>query len=148
MSRLFPELDEEATVSNVKQLLSKYHHIRGVAQRPVGQLKSAVISDMLRGDSYGNHVENDYIAGISAQQVEVNCRFAIDAIENYEYRQILHDKYIGYSKKDVAIMNELNLPEKTFYRHFKQACLSFAEIYGIQELRVFKSDSKVTVERQ
>lgn len=140
MSSLFPEVDEEATINNVKQLLSNYHHFRALAHRPIGQLKSTVISDMPRDDSYGNRIEDDYVNGFSAQQIEVNCRHAIESIENDEYRIILHDKYIGMGKTDQAIMMDLNLAKKTYYRHAKRAYLTFAEVYGIQELREFKTE--------
>lgn len=137
MSSLFPEVDEEATINNVKQLLSNYHHFKALSRRPIGQLKSTVISDMPKGDSYGNRIEDDYVNGFSAQQIETNCRYAIEAIENDEYRVILHDKYVGF-KTDQVIMDDLHLAKKTYYRHAKRAYLTFAEVYGIQELRKFK----------
>ena len=134
---IMPQIDERATVKNVKALLENYNVFRNMAKRRAGQLKSTVITDMPTGNRYGNHVEDEYIENVSAQQVEAHCRHAIEAIENDELREILYFKYIrGY--KHVAVMVELGIPERTYFKHLEKACVIFAEIYGIQELVVYQ----------
>lgn len=138
MSSLFPEVDEEATIGNVKDLLNDFHRIKRSAKRATGGLKSPVFDDMPKGTGGDNQAENAIVEHVSAQQIYYNIVYAIESIEKDDLRQILQCKHIRYGMTDEMVWMELAISESTYYRRLKQAYLTFAEIYGIQELRVFK----------
>lgn len=137
MSSLFRELDEEATIANVKNLLGNYHRIRRNAKRNVSDLQSPTITDMPKVQSVDNGIEKQIVDRVSAQMIYTNINFTIAAIEQEDLKQILICKFIKYDMSDTNIQDELSLSQATYYRRFRGACLTFADIYGMQELRVF-----------
>ena len=135
----WPEVDEEQTIENVDGLLKDYPHYRMRAKREAGLLRSPSMDGMPRADSYDNRVEEEYVSHVEAQQVELNCRYAIESIEDNELRTILHDKYMRGDTNEAIMIKLNNMPKETYRRRWHNACLTFAEIYGIQELQVFKT---------
>lgn len=134
-TRYFYVDDNQKTIENVKALLRKYPRYKRISKRKAGQLKSPSMDGMPRSDSYGNQIESKIINQIEAEQIVMGCQYSIEAIEDSECRKILYDKYIkGY--EDTAIRLSMHMAERTYYRKLKTACLSFADVYGWQELRV------------
>lgn len=139
----FPKVNKEATVKNVDELLKEYPHYRLRAKREAGMLRSPSMDGMPRADSYSNRVEDEYVSHVGAQQVELNCRYAIQAIEDDEQRTILHDKYLRGDTNEAIMIKLNNMPKETYRRRWHEACLTFAEIYGIKELQVFQTSKVV-----
>lgn len=141
------EYDEEATVKSVKTLLGSYKKMNNFAKRYNSidemSLQSTEITDMPSAHAVANSAEDKLIRAISPGVVTkwhcVHCRHAIEAIEDDDQRYILYHKYIK-NQTSTAISIELNLPKETYRRHLHEACLTFAEIYGLEELRIKKGE--------
>lgn len=142
------EYDEEATVKSVKTLLKQYRSMHNFAKRASGvddmALQSVEITDMPRAQNFENSAENKLIRAISpgvlAKWHCVHCKNAIEAIEDEEQRTVLQDKFIK-GDTNTAISLKLSIEKATFQRRLFNACLTFADIYGLEELKIKKGSN-------
>lgn len=132
MESIFKNVDEERTIANAKRVLKKYRIWRLRARKVNFNLQSPAIDGMPKSPSYGNTIEDK-------QSEKNNANFMADLIidvinsitvdeQTATYSELLKLFYIKrYSK--TRCMVELNISDKTFNKHLKQAELMFAEMY-------------------
>lgn len=136
------EQDKEATIENVKSYLGDYHYYKSISKRETRiDLKSPVISDMPSNRSTDNLMEERIVDETDekwiAEMIVAHCEGAIDAIEDEKKRKILSDRFIGHNSM-LSISLDIGCAESTCNEWFKEACLTFADIFGLEELRVYK----------
>lgn len=136
------EQDNEATIENVKAYLGDFHYYKAVSKRETRiDLKSPVITDMPGNRSTENRTEERVVDKTDekwvAEMIVAHCEHAIDAIEDDKKQKILHDRFIGHSSM-LGISLDIGCAESTCNEWFKEACLTFADIFGLEELRVYK----------
>lgn len=139
----YTDLNEEETIQNVKSLLNAYSLFKelGMRSNSVSEmdLQSPTMSSEPKAPNVRNSLEDRTLEAISesadAYWHEVHCRHSIEAIQDEELRLILKKKYIE-NDTNVAIQYDLHLPKETLRRKLREACLTFANIYGLEELRV------------
>lgn len=134
--------DNEATIENVKSYLGDYHYYKAISKRQTRlDLKSPVMTDMPSNHSTENHIEQRVVDKTDekwfAEMIVAHCEGAIDAIEDDDKRKILKKRFIRHESM-LGIAMEIGIAESTCNEWFKEACLTFADIYGLEELRVYK----------
>lgn len=125
------KLDKAATIQNVKDLLSEYHHFRNLA-KGLELLGSAPTFDELP------EIINLYepLSRIDALQLKLNCDNTIKMLTG-DAGRLLTLKYVQYGNSERVIVSKLGISSTTYYDHLKTACLSFAELFGLLELQEY-----------
>lgn len=135
---LLPELDKQKCRDNAREVLKQYRRKARIAGQPLSNLKSPVVTDMPRSDSYGNRVENVYVKGADA---------AIDLakIENAVYLlcqtsfETLYYTYMTLDRHpDYAIAGEMGVSLSAFKKYRNEALIEFLEAYEHGKLLCYK----------
>ena len=163
---LVPELDENRTKENVRELLKDYRHMKRMAtfsgnDRQYDTLKAIQYDDMPRSDSNRNGSEHQMIKRLrqvsKISQGYTKRVYAVDraiaALPTISGQILL----LGYCSKDRHSMNEIAAKIKGYrvnelgeYEEFfytvknierlkSKALIEFAEAYGDGELLAFKN---------
>ena len=78
-NELFPQVDEKATIDKVKHFFKvQLPTMQRYSHRNVSGIKSPVITDMPKGGSVNNQMEETLTQRLYAEQVVARCREAID----------------------------------------------------------------------
>lgn len=121
-------LDEHATIQNVKEVLTHYQTFKNMAK---GIELASTMPPAINVDS------EQPLSRIDALQLKLNCDNVIQNMPGDECR-LLKLRYVEYGHSDNDVMRELNLSKSTYTRYKNRACLEFAELFGLIELRVYK----------
>ncbi|QAS70243.1 hypothetical protein DLJ48_06760 [Oenococcus sicerae] len=144
---LLAELDEKATIENVRSFFKAVHNRPSKFERLVTQagsstddLKSSVWSDMPKSPSAGNSQENKLARRLEAQSKLDACVNAIRAMP-LKYRRLFISYYIDniYHERlwsDIAEMHHLSRTEAN--EHMNKALYYFADGYlGDDDFHVY-----------
>lgn len=139
MNELFPQVDEKATVTKVKRFLKKrLPQMQRYSHKDISGIKSPIITDMPKGDSFSNGSEETITQRVYAGQVVDNVVTALKSCDAIS-RRLLIDVYIDEPKTPDYLEMEALGYEKTRYQFYKnRACLQFADSFMIEDLHVFK----------
>lgn len=127
----FPFLNQKATIKNAKRILRDYYDYHNLERSLKLSIKSPIISDMPKAAPVGNSQEEKLTEKFEVRNYSTfYCkliRSVVEAMENEDYRTIIHDTYLGDCKTAVSIMMKLNLAPAQFYRMKNDALLVFAQ---------------------
>lgn len=136
MDELFPQVDEKKTVAKVKHFLKhSLPKMQRYSHKDISGIKPPIITDMPRGGSVGNKVEETITQRLYAGQVVERSREAIaccDAIS----RQILWAVYVKENTITAAQL-ESGYGETRFRYYKNRACLQFADAFMVEDLHEF-----------
>ncbi|WP_054748010.1 ArpU family phage packaging/lysis transcriptional regulator [Lentilactobacillus rapi] len=136
---LFPEVDEKATVKQVK---SFFEHtipkMERYAHQNIIDIKSPVISDMPKGGQHGNSSEETIVKHLYAQQVLERTVQALGHCTDMS-QKIIKRLYFSYNKPyDYQLMNDLGYGENRYYFYKNKAffrvcgCILFGRFTYLQ----------------
>lgn len=139
MDELFPQVDEKKTVSKVKHFLKhSLPKMQRYSHKDISGIKSPIITDMPKGGSVNNQMEETITQRVYAEQVINSVVAALKSCDTIS-RKLLIDVYVGKSKMPDYLEMEALGYEKTRYQFYKnRACLQFADSFMIEDLHVFK----------
>ena len=136
MDELFPQVDEKKTVANVKHFLKhSLPKMQRYSHKDISGIKSPIITDMPKGGSVNNQMEEALSQRLYAEQVVARCREAIDCCDAIS-RQILWAVYVKDNTITAAQL-ESGYGETRFRYYKNRACLQFADAFMIEDLHEF-----------
>lgn len=136
-NELFPQVDEKATIDKVKHFFQvQLPTMQRYSHRNVSGIKSPVITDMPKGGSVNNQMEETLTQRLYAEQVVARCREAIDCCDAIS-QKILWSIYVKENTVTAAQL-ESGYGETRFRYYKNRACLQFADAFMIEDLHEFK----------
>ncbi|MGO2063407.1 MAG: ArpU family phage packaging/lysis transcriptional regulator [Latilactobacillus curvatus] len=136
-NELFPQVDEKATIDKVKHFFKvQLPTMQRYSHRNVSGIKSPVITDMPKGGSVNNQMEETLTQRLYAEQVVARCREAIDCCDAIS-QKILWSIYVKENTVTAAQL-ESGYGETRFRYYKNRACLQFADTFMIEDLHEFK----------
>lgn len=125
-------LDEHATIQNVKEVLTHYQMFKNMAKWL--ELTNTIPTI----ENLPKYIDIEQpLSRIDALQLKLNCDNVIQNMSGDECH-LLKLRYVEYGHSDDYVMRELELSKSTYTRHKNSACLSFAKLFGLIELQVYK----------
>lgn len=136
MDELFPQVDEKKTVAKVKHFLKhSLPKMQRYSHKDISGIKSPVITDMPKGGSVNNQMEEALAQRLYAEQVVARCREAIDCCDAIS-QNILWSIYVKENTVTAAQL-ESGYGETRFRYYNNRACLQFADAFMIEDLHEF-----------
>ena len=139
MAALFPEIDENKTASKVMRFLKTvFPRMLRTSGRSITDLKSPVISDMPKGNSFDNQAEETINRRMVADQI---VRQTWDAVYHCDVKSktILELLYLTSCQYgDEQVWEHIGYEKTQYYYYKKIALLNFADAYLLEDLHCYK----------
>lgn len=129
MIALLREVDFYQTKCNARKTLKNYRKWVRIAGKSMIDIKSPVMSDMPKGDRWGNKAEDGMIQFMEAEAERDAILAALMSL-GITSRQVLYYRYCtpdGYS--NFKISREIGYSERSVERLMSEALIEFAEAY-------------------
>lgn len=129
MIALLREVDFYQTKCNARKILKNYRKWVRIAGKSMIDIKSPVMSDMPKGDRWGNKAEDGMIQFMEAEAERDAILAALMAL-GLTSRQVLYYRYCttdSYSNYKIA--REIGYSERSVERLMSEALIEFAEAY-------------------
>ena len=139
MAALFPEIDENKTASAAMRFLkTDFPKMLRFSGRSITDLKSPVITDMPKGNSFVNQAEETVIRRMAANQIVRQTRDAIYHCD-VKSKTILELLYLNDNRYgDEQVWERIGYEKTQYYYYKKMALLSFADAYLLEDLHCYK----------
>lgn len=139
MAALFPEIDENKTASRAMRFLkTDFPKMLRISGRSITDLKSPIISDMPKGNSFGNQTEENIARRMVADQIVRQTREAIYHCDA-KSKTILELLYLSDDRYgDEQVWEHIGYEKTQYYYYKKMALLSFADAYLLEDLHCYK----------
>ncbi|EOH86713.1 ArpU family phage packaging/lysis transcriptional regulator [Enterococcus pallens] len=137
MIALLKEVDFHETRKNARAILKSFRRLERIAGRSLIDVRSPIITDMPRIESYGNRSEDALIQVADAEAERDLVITALMAL-GLTSRQVLHYTYCSrdhYSNRRIA--DELGYSVRQIERMKSDALVEFAESYCNGKLIVY-----------
>lgn len=129
MIALLREVDFYQTKCNARKVLKKYRKWNRIAGKSNIDIKSPIMSDMPKGDRWGNKVEDGMIQFMEAEAERDAILAALMAL-GITSRQVLYYRYCATdSYSNYKIAREIGYSERSVERLVSDALIEFAEAY-------------------
>ena len=129
MIALLREVDFYQTKCNARKILKNYRKWVRIAGKSMIDIKSPVMSDMPKGDRWGNKAEDGMIQFMEAEAERDAILAALMSL-GITSRQVLYYRYCapdGYSNHKIG--REIGYSERSVERLMSEALIEFAEAY-------------------
>jgi len=139
MAALFPEIDENKTASRAMRFLkTDFPKMLRVSGRSIADLKSPIISDMPKGNSFDNQAEKTIMRRMAADQIVKQTRDAIYHcdVKSKTILELLYLSSVYYG--DEQVWEYIGYEKTQYYYYKKMALLSFADAYLLEDLHCYK----------
>ncbi|MHC5250459.1 ArpU family phage packaging/lysis transcriptional regulator [Enterococcus sp. LJL90] len=138
MVTLFREIDIRQTKMNAKRVLKNYRRLDRISGRSSFDIKSPIITNMPRSDSYGNRVEEAMLQHADAEAERNEILAALMSL-GLTSRQILYSTFCAPdSMSNYAIGRDVGYSERSIERMKGEALVEFAEAYRNGKLIEFR----------
>lgn len=129
MIALLREVDFYQTKCNARKILKKYRKWVRISGKSMIDIKSPIMSDMPKGDRWGNKVEDGMIQFMEAEAERDAILAALMALGIIS-RQVLYYRYCTpESNSNTKIASEIGYSERSVERLMSDALIEFAEAY-------------------
>lgn len=126
---LIPEVDFYKTRKNARRILSQYRRLERIAGRSKIDVRSPIITDMPKGDRYGNKAEDALLELMDAEAERDAIVAGLLALK-LTSRQILHYSFcMPEPFSNVRISSEIGYSVRQVERMKSDALIEFAESY-------------------
>ena len=135
---LLKNVDFYQTRTNARKVLKSYRRLDRIAGRSIVDLRSPIIDNMPKAESYGNKTEDAVVQHIDAEG-DRNAIVAGLYTLKLTSRQILYYSFcLQETYSNTKIANELGYSKRQIERMKAEALIEFAEAYRHGKLIAYK----------
>ncbi|WP_262315383.1 ArpU family phage packaging/lysis transcriptional regulator [Lacticaseibacillus parakribbianus] len=135
---LVPDIDEQASRDNARDLLKDFRRIARMAGRPLTDIKSPTVTDIPRATGYGNLQEKRLTETFDAQQTLETIIQALALLPVQSYWVLFYSYCTPEPLTGYEIAARLNVDNDGVVRYMRhRALMEFAEAFPGEKLLVF-----------
>lgn len=137
---LLPEVDEDKSIENAKEILSNYRRLSRMAGQKLTDIQSPTFDGMPKASSYDNRIETKIVDHIDAEAIINNCQQAMSIMNKTSYWVLYYTYFCEPALTHYQIAAKVGYAAGSIDKLKLRGLLEFAEAYPGEKLLVFKNN--------
>lgn len=133
-----PEVDEEASIQQARDLLKRYRSLSRIAGVRLTDIRSPQLDGMPKTQGYGNQVEDRLIKHLNAEIIINDINTAMQYLNDTSAKVLYYSYCSANTFTYYQIASKIGYSEGSIDKLKSKATLEFAESYKHGELLIFK----------